>query len=52
MTEILQRRVALVTGAGDPDGMGAAIARRFAQAGLAVGVLDIVGDGAAATARQ
>lgn len=46
------RRVALVTGAGDPDGMGAAIARRFGRDGMAVGVLDIQGDGAQAVARQ
>ena len=46
------RKVALVTGAGDPAGMGAAIARRFARDGMAVGVLDIVGEGAQAVAKQ
>lgn len=45
-------KVALVTGAGDPAGMGAAIARRFARDGMAVGVLDIVGEGAQAVAKQ
>lgn len=45
-------RVALVTGAGDPDGMGAAIARRLAENGHCVGVLDILGDGAHAVAEQ
>ena len=50
MAQNTPQRVALVTGAGDPDGMGAAIARRFAQDGMAVGVLDIAGDGAQAVA--
>jgi 2-hydroxycyclohexanecarboxyl-CoA dehydrogenase len=44
------RKVALVTGAGDPDGMGAAIARRLARDGMAVGVLDILAEGAQAVA--
>jgi NAD(P)-dependent dehydrogenase (short-subunit alcohol dehydrogenase family) len=52
MTENNSRRVALVTGAGDPHGMGAAIARRFARDGMAVGVLDIMGDGARAVAEE
>lgn len=52
MTEKTVRRVALVTGAGDPDGMGAAIARRFARDGMAVGVLDIRGDGARSVVEQ
>ena len=52
MTANKSRRVALVTGAGDPDGMGAAIARRFGSSGMAVGVLDILGDGARAVAEQ
>lgn len=46
MTDIAKSKVALITGAGDPAGMGAAIARRFARAGMAVGLLDINGDGA------
>jgi NAD(P)-dependent dehydrogenase (short-subunit alcohol dehydrogenase family) len=41
-----------VTGAGDPHGMGAAVARRFARSGMAVGVLDINGDGAREVARE
>lgn len=41
-----KQRVALVTGAGDPLGMGAAICRRFAQQGMQVAVLDINIDGA------
>jgi NAD(P)-dependent dehydrogenase (short-subunit alcohol dehydrogenase family) len=46
------QRVALVTGAGDPAGMGAAVARRFARSGMAVGLLDINGAGAEAIARE
>lgn len=45
-------KVALVTGAGDHDGMGAAIARRFARDGMAVAVLDINGKGAEQVAAQ
>jgi 2-hydroxycyclohexanecarboxyl-CoA dehydrogenase len=45
-------RVALITGAGDPQGMGAACARRLARQGFAVGVLDINGEGAQAVAAQ
>jgi len=41
-----KEKVALVTGAGDPAGMGAAIARRLARDGMAVALLDIKGDGA------
>lgn len=52
MTENKTRRVALVTGAGDLHGMGAAIARRFGRDGMAVGVLDIMGDGAHRVAEQ
>lgn len=52
MTESRTRRVALVTGAGDPDGMGAAIAHRFARDGMAVGVLDVMDDGAKAVVEQ
>ncbi|TCM20710.1 NAD(P)-dependent dehydrogenase (short-subunit alcohol dehydrogenase family) [Novosphingobium sp. PhB165] len=40
------KRTALITGAGDPAGMGAAIARRFARSGMSVAVLDIVEEGA------
>jgi 2-hydroxycyclohexanecarboxyl-CoA dehydrogenase len=46
MTENTDRRVALVTGAGDPHGMGAAVARHLASEGHAVGVLDVRGEGA------
>lgn len=46
------RRIALVTGAGDPLGMGAAIAQRFVRDGMAVGVLDINGDGVREVAAQ
>jgi NAD(P)-dependent dehydrogenase (short-subunit alcohol dehydrogenase family) len=46
------RRVALVTGAGDPLGMGAAIARRLARDGMRIAVLDILGDGARAVAAE
>lgn len=35
------QRVALVTGSGDPLGMGAAIGRRFARQGMRVALLDI-----------
>lgn len=45
-------RVALVTGAGDPNGMGAAIARRFARDGMAVGLLDILSDGTQSVATE
>lgn len=45
MAQESAQRVALVTGAGDPAGMGAAIARRLARDGMAVGLLDINGDG-------
>lgn len=45
-------RVALITGAGDPAGMGAAIARRFARSGMAVGVLDVKGEGARGVAGE
>ncbi|HEX7853551.1 MAG TPA: SDR family NAD(P)-dependent oxidoreductase [Sphingobium sp.] len=44
--------VALVTGAGDPGGMGAAVARRFAKDGMAVGILDLNGGGAEAVAAE
>lgn len=40
------QRVALVTGSGDPLGMGAAICRRFAEQGMHVALLDINSDGA------
>lgn len=46
----MKTKVAMVTGAGDPLGMGAACARRFARQGMAVGVLDINGNGARAVA--
>lgn len=52
MVEHKTRGVALVTGAGDPDGMGAAIARRFARDGMAVGILDINSDGAPSIVEQ
>jgi NAD(P)-dependent dehydrogenase (short-subunit alcohol dehydrogenase family) len=45
-------RVALVTGAGDPQGMGAATARRFARSGMAVGVLDIKAEGVRTVAQE
>jgi 3-oxoacyl-[acyl-carrier protein] reductase len=46
----LEGRVAVVTGSA--RGIGAAIARRFAQEGAKVVVADIDGDGASATARD
>ena len=52
MTMDSECRVALVTGAGDPDGMGAAVALRLARSGMAVGLLDIRGDGARAVAKE
>jgi 2-hydroxycyclohexanecarboxyl-CoA dehydrogenase len=52
MTKGNEGKVALVTGAGDPAGMGAAIARRFASDGMAVGILDINIDGAGAVAQE
>lgn len=52
MAETNVTKVALVTGAGDPAGMGAAIARRFARSGMAVGVLDINGEGAGRVAQD
>jgi NAD(P)-dependent dehydrogenase (short-subunit alcohol dehydrogenase family) len=52
MIEGRKRRVALVTGAGDTHGMGAAVARRFARDGMAVGILDILGDSARQVARE
>lgn len=45
-------RVAIVTGAGDPAGMGAAVAHRFAREGKAVALLDINQDGASATTAE
>lgn len=45
-------KVAIVTGAGDPAGMGAAVARRFAKEGMAVALLDINLDGAKVTADE
>lgn len=52
MSKSDQRRVALVTGSGDPAGMGAAVARQFASSGMAVGVLDIKGEGVEAIAEE
>lgn len=49
MPKTSEGRVALVTGAGDPHGMGAAVARRFADEGMAVALLDINEEGALAT---
>lgn len=42
----LDGKVAIVTGAGNPDGIGAAYARGLAESGAAVTVADINGDGA------
>lgn len=50
MTTTPKQRVALVTGAGDPLGMGAAICRHFAKQGMQVAVLDINIDGASQVA--
>lgn len=47
-----KQRVALVTGSGDPDGMGAAIARRFARQGMQVALLDINTNGAHQVAKD
>lgn len=52
MSSSNEGRVALVTGAGDPAGMGAAVAKRFAKEGMAVGLLDINFEGASATADE
>ena len=52
MNTVPKQRVALVTGAGDPLGMGAAICRRFAQQGMQVAVLDINIDGASKVAAE
>ncbi len=52
MVEGKAGRVALVTGAGGPGGMGATIAWRFAQDGMAVGILDINGGGAETVAAE
>ena len=52
MTDTTTAKVALVTGAGDLDGIGAAIARRLARDGAVVGVLDINGDGVRAVAAE
>jgi 3-oxoacyl-[acyl-carrier protein] reductase len=46
----LDGRVALVTGAGSPDGIGRAIARLFASAGACVGLVDQDATGAEANA--
>lgn len=45
-------KVALVTGAGDPAGMGAEIARRFVREGMLIALVDINIDGAAKTADE
>ena len=41
---ILEGQVAIVTGAGRPNGIGRAIARRLAQMGAAVGIFDLARD--------
>jgi NAD(P)-dependent dehydrogenase (short-subunit alcohol dehydrogenase family) len=49
MSEELARRVAVVTGGG--SGLGAAMARCFARAGMGIAVLDIDGEAAATTSQ-
>lgn len=50
MQKILDGKVAIVTGAGDPAGMGASFGRALAEAGATVVIADLKGDGAAAVA--
>src|SRR5262245_28244942 len=49
MTGLLEQRIAVVTGAA--SGIGRAIALGYAREGAQVAVLDVNGDGAAATAK-
>jgi len=48
----LEGKIALVTGAGNARGLGAATARRFAEEGAFVYLTDLDGDGAEAVARS
>lgn len=52
MTSLLQGRVAIVTGAGSPDGIGFATAGLFVEAGAEVVLADLDGDAANELARR
>lgn len=52
MSLLLAGRVAIVTGAGSPDGIGFATARLFAEAGAKVALADIDGAGARGLATE
>ena len=52
MNKVNKSRVALVTGAGDPQGMGAAICRRFSNSGMKVAIFDVNLQGANQVAEE
>ncbi len=52
MPPVIDGKVAIVTGSGNPAGIGATYARGLAEAGASVVLADLNGDGAAAVAAQ
>lgn len=52
MTRLLEGRTAIVTGAASPRGLGKATAKRLAEAGATVAILDLDADAAAGAAQD